>query len=392
MGDFAYTFQNDFGMWKSASPKRCEVARLELEKGGLPDPQVPQGTARENDGASPASRKRFPYLSWLVAALIWLSVFGGGVVLLVHQGILPWGVAMRTPGLDWDLIHQSDPGLVWTLKPNMKGVRFCGDASTPFARAVVDCTVSTNELGFRSPPLQQTKSGGGIRILALGDSTTFGLGVEQEESWPGRLQEILDPGRTAIEVINAGICGYSSVQGLVFLRDKCLALSPDVVIVTFSWNDSQYWGGVSDLERVHLAEHMDPGFAKGHRKRVTPNEYEWALSAMNELCTSHGARMLCLAWPGNRDFRTRPVRGVVSLVEKVDMQVQGSYYSFVKEMCARREMPFVDVLSLVGHDDSIRIDAVHFNPRGCDLVARGVARALEDHQMIPAGTVSAAKQ
>ena len=48
--------------------------------------------------------------------------------------------------------------------------------------------VAANDLGFRSPP--SAKPAGTTRVLFVGDSWTFGLGVEAEEAFPARLAEL----------------------------------------------------------------------------------------------------------------------------------------------------------------------------------------------------------
>jgi hypothetical protein len=59
-------------------------------------------------------------------------------------------------------------------------------------------TVSTNSRGLRGPEFADTAPG--FRIVAYGDSVTFGWGVTEAESWPRRLSELL-----GVEVVNAGV-------------------------------------------------------------------------------------------------------------------------------------------------------------------------------------------
>jgi lysophospholipase L1-like esterase len=79
-----------------------------------------------------------------------------------------------------------------------------------------------------------------IRILAVGDSFTFGAYVHNHETWTARLESSLNtlllPNAQA-QVLNAGIPGYTIEDELSYLLDKGLALEPDVVIVGFYTND-----------------------------------------------------------------------------------------------------------------------------------------------------------
>lgn len=77
-----------------------------------------------------------------------------------------------------------------------------------------------------------------LRILAIGDSFTYGFYVHNPETFPARLEERLNellPRRT--QVLNAGIPGYTIEDELSYLKDKGLALQPDIVILGFYTND-----------------------------------------------------------------------------------------------------------------------------------------------------------
>ncbi|MDA7818466.1 GDSL-type esterase/lipase family protein, partial [Sulfurimonas sp.] len=71
----------------------------------------------------------------------------------------------------------------------------------------------------------------GTVILAFGDSLTYGYGVSKELSYPSQLQK-----KTSLHVINAGISGEESTQGLKRLP-KLLKQSPDIVILCHGGND-----------------------------------------------------------------------------------------------------------------------------------------------------------
>jgi lysophospholipase L1-like esterase len=99
--------------------------------------------------------------------------------------------------------------------------------------------VSIDERGFRLTGQPQRETALGTkRILALGDSFTFGLGVRDEETWPGQLQTLLAGSAVApVEVINAGTISYGVFQELDLLRERGLTLRPQVVIHGLYWND-----------------------------------------------------------------------------------------------------------------------------------------------------------
>ncbi len=96
-----------------------------------------------------------------------------------------------------------------------------------------------NEQGLRDGPVQIPKPQGLYRILVLGDSVTFGLFVDDEEAYPHRLEKQLqtrDHPRQ-IEVINAGINGYTPYNQFSYYVEKGAAFDPDLVVVAFCFND-----------------------------------------------------------------------------------------------------------------------------------------------------------
>src|SRR5262245_38510160 len=64
-------------------------------------------------------------------------------------------------------------------------------------------TVKTNSLGFRDREFSLEKNSR-IRILALGDSFTYGWGVEIDRSWPKVLERRLSDAGISVEVANLG--------------------------------------------------------------------------------------------------------------------------------------------------------------------------------------------
>jgi lysophospholipase L1-like esterase len=96
-----------------------------------------------------------------------------------------------------------------------------------------------DERGFRSIGTSRREDAiDGKRILALGDSFTFGLGVRDEETWPGQLHTLLARSLAApVDVINAGTISYGVFQELDLLRERGLATRPQLLIHALYWND-----------------------------------------------------------------------------------------------------------------------------------------------------------
>jgi hypothetical protein len=106
----------------------------------------------------------------------------------------------------------------------------------------------TDEQGF--PPVarvghhyQVQKPADVFRVIMLGGSTVEGIGVNSPlESLPSKLQLLLERefprSSKQIEVINAGVSGFSSDQEYLFLIADLLRYKPDLVIAYDGWNDA----------------------------------------------------------------------------------------------------------------------------------------------------------
>lgn len=100
--------------------------------------------------------------------------------------------------------------------------------------------LSINSLGFRDDEFAVHKPAGELRVLALGDSFTYGWGVRAEDSWPERLERLLSGRRAGpVQVVNAGFAaGAATPDGYDrWLASDGLLLSPDLVIVGLCLND-----------------------------------------------------------------------------------------------------------------------------------------------------------
>lgn len=93
--------------------------------------------------------------------------------------------------------------------------------------------ITTNSLGLRGPEITPPAPGE-RRILALGDSFTFGHAVEYDEAWPAVLQRLASRNGGSYRVVNAGISGHGTGQQLLLYQALQERVQPDVVVLAFT--------------------------------------------------------------------------------------------------------------------------------------------------------------
>jgi lysophospholipase L1-like esterase len=168
------------------------------------------------------------------------------------------------PWLDNLLILRPDPVLIWKNIPDAR--RNYVDIFTPVwrdsdriallrrflpwlpneFRSNPVWRIALNDEGFRTASFNGPKRAGVLRVACIGDSWTFGMNVDQNQMYPARLEALLKAHPPAdakdVEVMNFGILGYTSFQGLQLFKSRVLDLHPDVVVIGFGMNDSDVAG------------------------------------------------------------------------------------------------------------------------------------------------------
>ncbi len=86
------------------------------------------------------------------------------------------------------------------------------------------------------------KAPGTFRVVAIGDSFTFGQRVQLDDAYPARIERILNldaKDGTRAEVINAGVQGFSAADELEILKKALAIAKPDLIIWQITLNDPE---------------------------------------------------------------------------------------------------------------------------------------------------------
>lgn len=285
-----------------------------------------------------------------------------------------------------------------------------------------------NSLGFRGPEISAPKPSGSLRIVCLGDSRTFGIWLDKgsfryDNDYPAVLEQSLHEreGAEHVDVINAGVIGYTSSQGLAQLRTQVLTLYPDIVTVAFGFNDHNLEWNASlaareprntfAREAFYLASHsywfqLGKAAYDAVKERgvwgevppfsvrwVDPETYRYNLRRLAEVGRGHGIHILfvtqalrpiemgesAIAFPGALPDKV----GLYKLLGVRDLeqlhQLEGSYRELLYRVAKEEGVPIADASSaFTEHREPLfgQYDLVHCNPAGARVIAETIRQKL----------------
>jgi lysophospholipase L1-like esterase len=294
--------------------------------------------------------------------------------------------------------------------------------------------VLINALGFRGPEVSAPKPTGSVRVVCLGDSRTFGVWASLGEfrfdnDYPAVLRAIAagEAGGERLEVVNAGVLGYTSAHGLAQLQTQLLQLHPDVITVAFGINDlslafnpafaahePQDWFA---RELFYFASHSY-WFLLGKaaydtrealhaplwsERWVDAEGYRYNLHRFAEIGREHAIRVLFVslalrpiemgenvpAFPGQHDA-TKPMFGVKNLEDLY--RLDQIYRYLLHEVTREEAVPVADAFLAFSerHEPLFgQYDLVHCNAAGARVIAETIRRKLLELGWFPSlGTVS----
>jgi lysophospholipase L1-like esterase len=122
-------------------------------------------------------------------------------------------------------MYSADEAVGYALTPGFNGI---------LERAEFSHEVDTNALGLRGAEPRPRRANT-FRIVCLGDSFTWGFGVQTSDTFAARLEQALADKYPAldIQVLNAGVPGYGTADQLRFLESRSAMLDPDLVVLQF---------------------------------------------------------------------------------------------------------------------------------------------------------------
>ncbi len=275
--------------------------------------------------------------------------------------------------------------------------------------------VNVTEAGYRKvadqgpwPPQKEN-----FNVFVFGGSTTFGYGIADEETIPSALQQRLaNSSKKRICVYNFGRAHYySSQERILFGNFLAVGVAPDVAVFIDGLNDFYYQKDMPDYS-FELRFAMNQSFPENRR---LPAETIWAQLVRRAapasrllLLDPETANSVCQRYLRNR----RMIEGMANAngiktvfvwqpvpTYKFDLkfhpftgkdfgrhQLVGEGYKYMAQ-CRQTNAPATNELWLADMQENAQeplyVDAVHYSPKMCGLIADEIARAMRERSIIP---------
>lgn len=305
-------------------------------------------------------------------------------------------------------IYEPNRDLGWVLKPNLDWTG--GEVAVPFRTDAFGRRVHGGDAtpGARPPGAPEPAA----TVDCLGDSSTFGFGVPENQTYPARLEAQLRAatGDPSLRVRNFGVPGYTSYETrLLAERDRAHA---PVTIVWVGFNDHfpalpSHTRSRSLLRRriayacfrsracslfFDWLTHRDPEAKPpkpptpdAYYPEVPPDDYVRQLERTIRALRAAGSEPILLVYPPlsvDEQMRLEIARFWEQPLELVDanLAAHARYQDLTREVARREGVRLVDLAPAfeAAGNDALHFDWVHPNAQGQELVARLVEPVVRE--------------
>ncbi|MBN1356425.1 SGNH/GDSL hydrolase family protein [bacterium] len=264
-------------------------------------------------------------------------------------------------------------------------------------------TVEINSMGFRGP--EPGDLSGKKVIVCLGDSVTFGTGVDYAETYPAQLERILNsrvPGNRYLTIC-AGVPGYSSLQGMLWYENEIVNIPHDWVVAAFGFNDNNR-RQICDLDQIQTGYSFLP-FARACILNLKTAQLIERLSGLTTGGSNNRTRQAektlrvslqeyCMHLLKLRDIAASGGKVLILMDEPTQYAPTSSHHQNLRHFCRKNAILFIGLRSIFSEagypkesresgENSLFHDPYHPNARGYRLIAESVADKIM--KLEPAG-------
>lgn len=313
------------------------------------------------------------------------------ITLLLSEGFLR---AVLPSPINWKFpqeAYQFDPEIGYWLLPDQ----------TAYTH---DKKVSINTFGCRDKEFNKKTNNSSTRIVAIGDSQTFGNGLEINATWPKQLENTLKNTNGDWEVINCGIPATDTWQHEIIARRIIEQYRPDILALAVYVNDIRK---NPDHKPANITTHQQNEVTQRLIYLAKSSVLALFLRQQYQRFSSHdnGAKYenavvygdneinLDAAWRDveksliniNNFTKQHKTRFIIALLPRRDQILdEGQHFSYnekFKDIAQRNQFEFVDILPMMKkHKDNLLFipwDG-HNNKLANSLVAQGFYSLLQE--------------
>lgn len=291
--------------------------------------------------------------------------------------------------------RQPSPTLGWELIPDLEGKGHMGS------------NIRINSHGLRDVEHSWDKPQDTYRILGLGDSFTFGYGINLEHSYLKQLESLFKDNGKSVEVINAGVIGYNFYQSLTYLKQKGINYHPDLIIFFYYIDDLT--GISSKDEAMRVSNELVQDREKPHSILSTSYLYNFVTNSISLIDVKFRSRTGAdwiksiedreaylrdrMATYKIDESQLKLLRGLLAELKQLSNQIGADLlivaipdaaqigipemqtpYILLQRECENIRVPFLDIISIFEKQPDLKslylfpMDA-HTNPRGNSIIA-----------------------
>jgi lysophospholipase L1-like esterase len=262
---------------------------------------------------------------------------------------------------------------------------------------------------FRDRPRPDGKAASCFRILVVGDSFVWGVGVYPEDTYARRLERRLSSlaSELEFEVVSWARSGWNTSQAWRSLRGRLASLDPDLVLLNFTLNDPEPSDKEARQRMMAPLHRREPhgwsralhrrsalyrlfwerfenrrqrrAFVSFYQRLFTGPHWQDCLQAMEEMREATGARAIPL---------------VLVVMPVFDSQLDRRYsyrwqHGKIAAAAAEREIPVLDLLETLRRVDARRLAVEPFtdphpNELAHRIIADEITNYLLDEGLVPA--------
>ena len=317
-----------------------------------------------------------------------------------EKGGVPSGGIISEPNKDNRVLiirHKKDPVLFWRNDPSIGPVN---------SQGFVNSTRKTYAL---------TKSSNVYRIISLGCSCTNRGWV----TYPERLENLLNEANVSdisFEVINAGVGGYGSYQGMNYFVNELHEYAPDLITVYFGWND--HWRAIhypdkeqprdnklvmtlqETLDHARIYQFLNKTISKTTREprlknepifrpRVSLSDYRSNILTIISTAKKKDIKVLLMTAPEALTSDNIAMYEKLGLITPdVDLlKLHQTYNDVIREIAASEQVPMVDLESIFNalpeKETYFLRDGIHHREKGLSVIALAIIAVIQENNMLP---------